>query len=278
MKINLILLSLLLISCVQVPTAVQRNNKAQEIAAKASWTQESIVTDEFILRAFVPKETIKSSGLTIYIEGDGLAWVSSSEESSNPTPIYPMALKLALKDASPSAYLARPCQFIVKQEQKNCSQKYWTSHRFSGEVISATDQAVDFLKSRFGAKKLILVGYSGGGAVAALVAARRNDVERLITIAGNLDHKAWSTEHHLTPLRGSLNPANSWQQLRSIPQIHFVGGKDTIVDESIVRSYVSHFISGDLPTIDVIPNFNHRCCWEDLWPALKDDGFMKALK
>jgi hypothetical protein len=277
MKTRLSLLSLLLTSCIQVPTLLERNSHTQEITAKASWAQESIVTDTFILRAYVPKASIrpptKSLGLTIYIEGDGLAWLNSSTPSSNPTPIYPLALKLAMKDAGPSAYLARPCQFIDLEEQKNCTHKYWTSHRFSEEVIYAIDQAIDQLKLRFGAKQLTLVGYSGGGAVAALVSVRRNDVEWLITIAGNLDHKAWSTEHHLTPLTGSLNPADAWRQLENIPQTHFVGGKDAIVGEPIARAYASNFKSGELPIIKVIPDFDHRCCWEDRWPALKDDGF-----
>lgn len=281
MKTRLLLLSLLLTSCIQVPTLLERNVLVQEITAKASWVQESIVTDTFVLRAYVPKASIqsavkspiKSIALTIYIEGDGLAWINASAPSSNPTPVYPLALKLAMKDTGPSAYLARPCQFIGLEAQKNCTQKYWTSHRFSEEVIHATDQAINQLKLRFGANQLILVGYSGGGTVAALVAARRNDVERLITIAGNLDHKTWSTEHHLTPLTGSLNSADAWQQLKNIPQTHFVGGKDTIVGESIVRAYAANFISGELPTIKVIPDFDHRCCWEDRWPALKNDKF-----
>jgi hypothetical protein len=66
-------------------------------------------------------------------------------------------------------------------------------------VISASNQAVDALKQRYGAQEIVLVGYSGGGAVAALVAARRTDVVRLVTVAGNLDHLAWTHLHSVPP-------------------------------------------------------------------------------
>jgi hypothetical protein len=45
--------------------------------------------------------------------------------------------------------------------------------------------------------------------VASLVAARRHDVVRLVTVAGNLDHLAWTTLHGVSPLTGSLNPADA---------------------------------------------------------------------
>jgi hypothetical protein len=44
--------------------------------------------------------------------------------------------------------------------------------------------------------------------VAALVAARRTDVDRLVTVAGNLDPTAWAVYQHIQPLTGSLNPAD----------------------------------------------------------------------
>ena len=49
-----------------------------------------------------------------------------------------------------------------------------------------------------------------------------------VTIAAPLDHAAWTAQHNVQPLVGSLNPADS-QELRKIPQVHFLGGKDTIV-------------------------------------------------
>ena len=222
-----------------------------------------------VIVVFLRPLGLRLETLTIYFEGDGLAWLNSSTPSSDPTPVDPLALKLALRDTTPSAYLARPCQFVGGEQQRNCSKKYWTSHRFSPEVIHSTNQAIDQLKRGVGATELILVGYSGGGAVAALVAAQRADVARLMTVAGNLDPRAWAAEHHLSPLSGSLNPADDWAQLQHVPQTHFVGGKDTAVGESVARAFAARFPPSLAPTIIVIPGYDHHCCWEASWSALK---------
>src|SRR3546814_2839304 len=63
----------------------------------------------------------------------------------------------------------------------------WTSARFSDGVIVSMSDALDRLKEEAGASSLDLVGYSGGGGVAVLLAARRRDVVSIVTIAGNLD-------------------------------------------------------------------------------------------
>ena len=264
-----LLMLLALTSCISNSPA-ERQSKADLLVAGKGWQKLQLPTVDFVLTAYVPSIIRSSDTLTIYIEGDGLAWINASTPSFNPTPNNPLALKLALRDTSPAAYLARPCQYVELSQSSNCSQKYWTHSRFSPEVIDATNQAIDQIKLRFNADKLMLVGYSGGGAVAALAAARRQDVIRLVTIAGNLDHRIWVKEHHLSPLSNSLNPADEWEKLQNIPQTHFVGGKDLNVGESVARGYAAKFPSSLTPSIVVIPNFDHHCCWEENWPNLKD--------
>jgi esterase/lipase len=48
------------------------------------------------------------------------------------------------------------------------------------------DAAVTALKRASGASRLRLVGYSGGGVMAMLLAARRDDVAQVVTIAAPL--------------------------------------------------------------------------------------------
>ena len=104
--------------------------------------------------------------------------------------------------------------------------------------------------------------------MAALVAARRKDVTRLVTVAGNLDHVLWTQLHHVAPLTGSLNPADAWQALADISQVHFVGGNDRIISQEISESYVARFPADQRPPLRVIEGFGHACCWVEQWPQL----------
>jgi len=276
----LVLCMLIVGACSTIPNQTERNEKAVHLANQHDWGKVSINTDFFVLQAYLPQVPSKAETLTIYLEGDGLAWVKSTIASSNPTPINPLALKLALLDTNSASYLARPCQYITENQSKNCTPKYWTSHRFSPEVILSTNQAIDEIKQKFGAHKLILVGYSGGGAVAALVAAKRHDVIKLVTVAGNLDHAFWTKQQHLSPLSGSLNAADAWKDLQVISQRHYVGGRDSTISEDIAQSYASQFIINKQPSIIVIPNFDHHCCWESIWPSIvsSDFGDLQAIQ
>jgi pimeloyl-ACP methyl ester carboxylesterase len=278
MKIVWLFVLASLSACTHIPTVQERNESAAELAAHAGWKKEFIETDHFTLASFLPTTLTTTETLTIYIEGDGLAWFNSSTPSEDPTPMNALALKLALRDDSPSIYLARPCQFITDENNKNCAKKYWTGSRFSAEVIESTNQAIDQIKHRFKVNRFILVGYSGGGAVAALVAARRTDVARLITIAGNIDHRAWTKENHISPLSDSLNPADEWIYLQHLPQLHYVGGKDQVIGEYVARSYAAHFPSNLTLSIVIIPEFDHHCCWLEKWPALKNSTVISVIK
>lgn len=270
-RFNVFLYSLLLLtSCISIPDQSERNANARKLASTHGWVETTIRTDDFLLQSYIPAELNPTKTLTIYIEGDGLAWINRSTPSLNPTPVNPLALRLAIKDSEPSAYLARPCQYVDFSQSPDCSLKYWGSHRFSAEVIRASNQGIEQLKSRFQAERLVLVGYSGGGAVAALVAAKRSDVVRLVTIAGNLDHEAWTKLHHISPLNGSLNPADAWQGLQKIPQLHLVGGGDTNVPPPIANAFSDRFPHNLRPKVKVIKDFNHACCWVEQWPALSE--------
>lgn len=241
-----------------------RYEYADRLTAEKNWQKLTIDTTLFPIQSYVsPIQT--GDLLTLYIEGDGLAWISKTKVSSNPTPLNPMALKLALKDTGKVAYLARPCQYL---QNELCLKKYWTSDRFSPDVISSMNQAVSYLKNKEGAKKLVLVGYSGGGAIAALIAARRNDVVKLITVAGNLHHGLWTQLKGVSPLTGSLDAVDYWRELTDIPQLHLVGEKDAVVPLAVALSYQAVFPDQHKPVIQLVPTYEHQCCWVDTWPKL----------
>lgn len=267
----LLLLSLLpgLAGCLNLAPQLRRDN-ADQLAAASGWERVRLPAGRFVLAGYLPGNIPATAAtLTIYIEGDGLAWINGSLISLDPTPIRPMGLALALRHPhGAAAYLARPCQYVEGADAQGCSPRYWTGHRFAPEVVESASQAVDMLKQQFQAKQLVLVGYSGGGAVAALVAARRHDVALLVTVAGNLDHQTWTEQHHATPLTGSLNPADAWRQLLDVPQLHFVGDRDQVVGRKAAEAFANHFPADRRPEIRIIPGFDHICCWAEQWPEL----------
>ncbi|MBV2235767.1 MAG: alpha/beta hydrolase [Sterolibacterium sp.] len=263
-----LLASHLLAACISLPSLAERRELADTLAAAHHWQATMFSTDRFDLLAYLPQQTNPVDELTIYIEGDGFAWQTPATPSPDPTPRNPLALRLALNQPEGTAiYLARPCQY-TDAVASGCNERYWTEQRFANDVILATSQAIDKLKSRFNAQRLTLVGYSGGGAVATLVAARRDDVRRLITLAGNLDHRAWTTHHRLQPLAGSLNPANVSPLPASIQQTHLVGGKDRIIPVWIAQNFSAAYEARQRPVVRIIDNYDHNCCWADDWPQL----------
>ena len=261
--IGLSLCLLALAACTSLPAPAARRVTADALAAPREWTETTLSTTAFELAAWFPRRISPNPELTIYIEGDGLAWLTSDQPSADPTPLHPLALQLALaQPGGNAAYLARPCQFVTSAR---CSQRYWTQARFAPEVIAASNQAVDELKQRFGARQLILVGYSGGAAVAALLAERRNDVVRLVTVAGNLDHRAWTRLLRLTPLGASLNPADERAALTRLPQWHFVGLADHTVPASLTYAYAEGMTAARVIALE---GYDHTCCWAENWPRL----------
>jgi pimeloyl-ACP methyl ester carboxylesterase len=255
----------MLAACAAVPDLAARRLTAERQLDGLGWRAERVDTGRIELQAWHPPD-FGGAVLTVYIEGDGFAWQTPTRPSTDPTPIDPVALKLAIAHPSRQvAYLARPCQYVGP---RNCSSHDWTDGRFSEASIAASDNAVDRLKLKAGAAHLILVGYSGGGAVASLLATRRDDVIRLVTIAGNLDHRAWTTLHRIDPLVTSLNPADRIDTLARIPQLHFVGGRDRIIPPQLVASFVARFPENRRPQVVVEPEFDHHCCWVEAWPRL----------
>ncbi len=258
-----------LAACGPLAPFIDRYEVAADLAATHGWTPGFVKTSNFTLARFSKGLEADGDTLAIYIEGDGLAWISRRRQSSDPTPTNPVALRLATRDSSAKvAYLGRPCQFSQEEMDRACVPAYWGSHRYSEAVIRAIDQAIEKTKQEAKAKILNLFGYSGGGAVAVLVAARRSDVASIVTVAANLDHVRWTAMHEVSPLTGSLNPADYAPQVQHIRQIHLIGQDDTLVPQEVARAYIARMTDERETTIVVLPDFDHHCCWVKAWPEL----------
>lgn len=258
------------------PSPAERAAAAERLAAAHGWLSLQLAGGPFDLQAFVPAVGggPPPQRLTVYIEGDGLAWLDASTPSLAPTPGDPVALRLAMAHAGgPAAYLGRPCQYTQGAALRHCHPRYWTSHRFAPEVMDAMDRAVQQLQHRSGATELVLVGYSGGAAVAAHLAARRSDVAAWVTVAGTLDTDAWTRTLGLSPLHGSLNPVRVAAALSRIPQWHFTGSDDRVVPPRLLHGFLQAQARGGsrdavAPTVQRMDGFDHVCCWAREWPRL----------
>ena len=247
------------------------------------------------LRAFLrsPSDAIKAASselvqLTIYIEGDGAAWQNRITPPQDPTPFDPLAAQLANQDPSPwLAYLGRPCQYLDADALAHCDPGLWRDARFGSKALILSDEAINRVRAAVVARWQIqhalhrqetkplpepkvhirLIGYSGGGALAVLLASGRTDITCLITVAAPLDTKVWTDLQILSPLRSSLNPATPSPRLASITQTHWFGTKDRVVPPASIGIYTKHNL-GPQGEVWVVDGYDHRLHWVQSWPRL----------
>jgi len=211
---------------------------SNELLVQYQLSAHQLVAGRFTLYSAIRDQRSDSSAmverrLRVYLEGDGYAWVDRYTPSSNPTPKSPLVVAMAGKDPSLRvAYLARPCQYIGSREVNTVcrDERLWTTHRYSEEILVALEDALDQLKVKLRSDRLELVGYSGGGLLVSLLAARRDDVDRVVTLAANLDLTAFESHHVLTrnldSKRFEMISEAERERLRSLNQCHYVGDRD----------------------------------------------------
>jgi len=265
--IFLFLYSLLFVISCASPSVVERQNTANKIAMDADFQKVSFDTNLFRLHGW-KKNTLKVSSepLIIYIEGDGKAWASRFKVSNNPTPVNPVSLRLAVQDIRSNVmYLARPCQYEKTNPRTHCQPKIWTSHRYSQEVINAYNRSLEQIKKQYGVKEFELIGFSGGGVIATLLAAQRYDVTNITTVASNLDHIEWTAHHRVTPLHGSLKINSHLSELTDVRQVNLFGAEDSIVPFKVNKNLLKHLLKNNSAFYEVYDNFDHFCCWAEHW-------------
>lgn len=232
-------------------------------ASARGFVAGELAAGPFHLLALTRRQTNSRETLSVYIEGDGAPWTSPWHPPRDPTPLKPIALAMAAADTTGTVvYLGRPCQYLTAKELATCAPSWWTDRRFAPEVLMAYDEALTRLKATLGAQQIRLVGYSGGGVIAALLAARRSDVERLVTVAAPLALSEWTSWHELTPFADTSDPYLEPGRMPS--GVHWVGEKDEVVPPQIIENFVRK--KGG--RIFIIPGYDHECCWAREWARL----------
>jgi predicted esterase len=208
------------------------------------------------------KITNKHKPYVFYIEGDGAAVNGIYRVSRNPTPRRQMLIKLAAMDTRPNVvYVARPCQYTPMDLNPKCSMQYWTDKRRSDDSVQSLNEVINRINNN---NKFSLIGFSGGGGIAVLIAARNYMTKDIITISANLDHVAFTTHHNVTPMIGSLNPIDYAKQVTHIPQLHISGGKDTIIPPFIADKFVQK-ASTSCVKQQIFKDNSHRHGWDKIW-------------
>ena len=245
----------------------------QQLADEHGRQLQILPGQPFGLAALLPNHVPPAGRLRVYLEGDGHAWATATQPSLDPSPRKLLVPRLAIDDPTPNAYLARPCQFVTSP---GCKTALWTDRRFSQEVVTNLSQALDFLKQRYGNPSFELVGYSGGAALALLLAAQRDDVTQVQTLAGNLSPRLWAHTQHLTPLAGSLDPLDYPRRLAGIPQRHFSGALDEVVPTALAQAYRERLRSGVCNRVVVVEGVSHEAGWDRVWRLWRDRGLDRS--
>ena len=229
----------------------------------SGFTPRNFQQTPYHLAGFLKAQGSSGTDLVVYIEGDGRA-VSRGRVAFDPSPQTPLAFDLAKLDPAPFIlYLARIGQYQPAQTGANY-KAFWSNKRLAPEAVTAANLAIDKIKEEFNIKYIHLVGYSGGGGLAVLLAESRYDVKSLVTVAGLLDTKWWVEANSYLPLAGSLNPAAMVDKITNLPQLHFYGQKDKIIQPELSLHFSKLAPFTHLRRIAVETDHWHN--WTKFWP------------
>jgi pimeloyl-ACP methyl ester carboxylesterase len=198
----------------------------------------------------------------VYIEGDGRPWLRGRRIARDPTPDELLMLELMTLDRNPAVYLGRPC-YHGHSEDASCRRELWAGERYSRAIVDSMIAALERLLDE--GRPLVLIGHSGGGTLAMLMAASMPRVSAVITLAGNLDPDAWTAWHGYSPLTGSLNPTRLPPLSPRIRQIHVAAGRDSNIPAALIETASAHQAGSEYL---LFAQQSHACCWAPLWPGI----------
>lgn len=245
------------VSCV-VPAHQQVDH-----TARLSGFERALVDGRSFRHVVYKKNAAGSAApLHVYIEGDGISWRTRYIISSDPTPRNPLMLRLMALDQNASVYVGRPC-YLGQVSDAVCDSDDWTYGRFSADVVDSMAQVIRDQSADY--PSIVLIGHSGGGALALLLSERLDKTRAVITVAGNLDVAAWTEHHQYTPLYNSIDPASRPALPAYIRQLHLLGGRDDVIPPSLVSDWLVRQPTAEIWRFD---QYTHSCCWDQQWPRV----------
>jgi hypothetical protein len=231
-------------------------------ASELGFVREEVAGAGFTHAVYRARRTTAGNRLHVYLEGDGMPWTGGRHAAVDPTPHSPVALALMARDPQAALLLGRPC-YHGHYADAGCGPALWTDARYSEAVVASMAGALSAVRPS--GARMTLIGHSGGGTLAMLLAERVPGVDAVVTIAGNLDLAAWTRRHDYQPLSASLDPSARPPLPPHIRQVHFAGERDRDVPPELISAAARRQPGA---RFEVRPRFDHVCCWLREWPEL----------
>lgn len=214
------------------------------------------------LTAFFRPGQPANQTLHVYLEGDGRPWQRGRWPAADPTTHSSLMLPLLGLDTKPALYLGRPC-YNGHAADPGCEASLWTSGRYGEAVVGAMAAALEQFCSSYGFRQLVLIGHSGGGSLAMLLAGRLSQTILVVTLAGNYDIDIWAEYHHYLPLNESLNPAG--QPESGVPEWHFLAALDRTVPPDL---FLTALARRSHAHVEILPTIDHYDGWLEVWSQI----------
>ena len=91
-------------------------------------------------------------------------------------------------------------------------------------------------------------------------------IQKLVTIAGNLDVKSWIMHHDLPQLGLSDDLRNYRDEYAKFTQVHYIGGKDWNIPLSVNENFIKDPLS-----IRIIEGASHNRGWEAVYDQIRQE-------